>query len=290
MNFTITIAGKIIQFDIPDEYSKNFNHKNYKDFLTTSENFDARLKVTEIFFEQKNCKDIQLDRPIQANCVNNPILNCPIPFERYERREQKEFVSFDYLKQLVILNPDEMFLDVYFLETEYAVDLIESKLFLLLTILFSTEVSMMIHGAGFSISGGAGAIIGPNLAGKSTAASLIEYDILLSDDKLAITDIATIPILHATPIGGKTDGKNHALLKAIFLLKKSKDFSIRKINPRDALSRFFVEHWDYIGKLFKPYVINIFQNAYSLFQKVPVYELSFSKEYINNDEIRRILS
>ncbi len=150
---------------------------------------------------------------------------------------------------------------------------------------------MLIHGYGFILDGKGAAIIGPPDAGKSTAGNLIQHDAILSDDALALTNIDEQPIIHSTPFAqsGITDGPASAPLSAFFFPRKSDRFEVKLISPVEAFQRYLQEHDDYVGRLMKEHKVKYFEHAHTLFYKVPSYELSFTRGFIDTDQIYRLL-
>jgi hypothetical protein len=229
--------------------------------------------------------------PIDGDIITNgyPILANLSAQKAYLQHNTDTDLVLLKKSKLIVYHPENHIMDVFIYKSmstglKYVVYLVN-----LLSTLLCEENGLLLHGAGFVKYGAATAVIGPSGAGKSTAAQLIGYDHLLSDDAVVISDIDGKPLLHATPLGGTTDGPMSGALKAIFFPRKSETFSMRLIQPREAIHRYILEHGDYMSKLFKPYVVQSFKNAHALFNRVPAYELSFPPDFVDQDQIRQIL-
>ena len=180
-------------------------------------------------------------------------------------------------------------MEVYAFDTMDMARNLGGYMFHLLGCVLAARHGLLSHGAGFVMSDAAGVVIGPSGAGKSTAVGLLEHDFLLSDDLVAVSGLDDTPVLYATPFGGATDGARCASLRALFFVHKTSRFSLQRIPPREALRRYLSEHGEYIGQLFEPYIALAFKNAHAMFSRVPSYELCFSREYVDTQQIRRVL-
>jgi hypothetical protein len=285
MRFVLAIADNRLTVEVPDHYGDLFSLPVFDPFLTCdNDNADARL-VIQTFPKPSTRPD-----PFSVKRV------CPPPGQQYPIlryacacQQGNNDLTFVHPELLLIFRQVTNTMEIYRFETSNMIDRFHDHLMLLLACLLSANNGILLHGAGFAISGVAGVLIGPSGAGKSTAAGLMQHDFLLSDDVVSLTNVSKVPTLHSTPFGGRTDGLMSAPLRAIFFPEKSSDFSIRPISPRAALLRYLQEHGDYIKKLFKPHIRMAFENAHMMFRKIPSYEMSFSPDYIDREEIRRLL-
>jgi hypothetical protein len=270
----------------PERYGSDFLPPGYAFFLDNSEtDSQARLGFSTFppppELEECSAREFNPEAPEEKY----PILN--FVEARQESSDDFAIVSRD---AVTIFRRISRVMEVYLFEDPHIVERFEKYASMFMACLLAEDNGLLLHGSGFILDGMSGAVIGPSGAGKSTAARLIDHDFLLSDDAVAVTGVGDkTPLLNATPFGGKTDGVGEAPLKALFFPRKSEQFAIRPITPREALVRYLNEHAEYISEPFKPYVKMTFENAHEMFQKVPSYELSFSKDYIDTDAIREVL-
>ena len=282
MKLVLCIAGVKVGVEVPDRYKGRFPLPSYSAFLTTDTAADVRL-VVRTFPSPSNRTGSVFDPD-----RDYPILECAPAADRYRHRRADDLVILSSI-HLIVLDRQLNLMEVYCFDTQRTPKYIGGHIFSLLACMLAERDGVLLHGVGFILSGVSGAVIGPSGAGKSTAVRLLEHDSLLSDDVVAVTGLSQIPILHATPLGGPTDGVMSAPMKALLFPTKGPRFSVDPIPPKLAFLRYWREHSDYLGRLFKPYAAQIFQNAHGLFHKVPSYELSFSRDYVDTEEIRRLL-
>ena len=285
MRFLFNIADNRLSVEVPDQYDDLFSLPVFDPFLT-NDSADANARLVIQTFPKPPTRPGRLS----VKTTRSPREE-EYPILRYTgaRQHSRNDLAFLHPELLVIFRQLTNTMEVYMFETSNIIDRFHNYLTLLLAYLLAAKNGMLLHGAGFAIAGAAAVVIGPSGAGKSTAAGLMNPDFLLSDDIVSLTNVNQLPTLHSTPFGGRTDGVMSAPLRAIFFPKKGTNFSIQPIPPRTALLRYLQEHTDYIKKLFKPHIRMVFENAHTMFRKVPSYELCFSPEYIDNEEIRRLL-
>jgi len=284
MTITLTIAGKTIFIDTPVTECKIF-----KDFAGHSaQSCDGELNIHLFDGSASNTglEFVNEDGSLIDECL--PILQIKTIRERYFNKDSGE-LHLLLPDQMILFKPDSKRMDVYRFDWKVVERYFISHVFLYFCNYLSSDSGLLLHGAGFVLTDHGAVILGSSGSGKSTAVNLMKRDFLLSDDVVAIKNIDISPNIHATPLGGPTDGNRSAPLSAIFFPQKDDSFSITPISPRKALLRFLEEHSDYISRLFKPYIAQTFKNAHALFQKVPAYELSFPKDYIDTEAVRQVL-
>lgn len=218
----------------------------------------------------------------------SPILQSALAKERFLQRRENELASIrpHYLE---ILCPSEQRLEVFLDKKLDHWEKLEGHLFSLAACLIGDKRGLLMHGAGFEIGGVSAIVIGPSGAGKSTFVNLTHPDFLISDDLVAIANVSENPILYSTPLGGATDGQRNVPLNAVFFPRKDVDFSITTLPPMKAFLTYWFEHRHYVYRLFKPYTTKYFENAYSLFQRVPSFEVSFSQDFLDIEQIKYVM-
>ena len=156
-------------------------------------------------------------------------------------------------------------------------DEIRAPLFILMGSCLASCGGVVLHGSSFILDGHACMITGVSGAGKSTATNLLGADFLLSDDTATITGISNRqPMLHGTPLGGRSDGPAATNLAAIFFATKAEKFSLRKMSFREALPRILTEHRNYLNLLFEPIRCQYFSLLSELLRCTECYELAFT--------------
>lgn len=144
--------------------------------------------------------------------------------------------------------------------------------------LLSQGRGVLIHSCGIDNNGAGVLFAGSSGAGKSTLASLVmnrEGVKVLSDDRLIIRKLNGRFCMYGTPWHGqvKICSPDRAPLEKILFLKHAKNNGIRKISPREAMSRLIVcsfpTLWDKKGMEFT------LKLCAELAQRIPCYELGF---------------
>jgi hypothetical protein len=286
MDFVVTIADQVLLVNLQNIYDGLAN-QGFASFILHHNISNSTPKLIIRFYQ------IDRDWSTLWNSPPNPLSNEMIlhveeVYLRYSNLRE-EFITLTENRLLIYNSQNRVFETFEFVRDEIHFDQLKNCFIIFLQCLLSEQSGLIFHGAGFILAGGGGVFTGPSGAGKTTAVSLIDKEFLLSDDLVAITEINNQPIIHSTPIGGKTDGNHHAKLNAIFFLKKADTFAIRRVDRREAIERYLAEHSDYISRNFQPIVRQTFLNAYQLFEKVPAFEVSFSRDYIDPEQIRNAM-
>lgn len=142
--------------------------------------------------------------------------------------------------------------------------------------------SLLIHAAGVDLGSAAAIVAGPSGAGKSTAARLLGGHIL-SDDIVLLSDIERHPVVFSTPLGRVTDGARCCRLGAVLFPKKARSFELMVLGQKEASVRFFAEHASYlVGSTFDTLQKAILDLTSRLFDSVPAFSMSFSREHIDS--------
>lgn len=143
--------------------------------------------------------------------------------------------------------------------------------------LFLSEVGgFIVHAAGLIYKGHAYVFIGPSGSGKTTIASILKKEGLgvISDEKIVIRKIRFSFMAFSFP--WYTYRNQHAPLKNIFFLKKSKRVAFRRLSPSDAITRIFPQiTLSFPDREISQKMLNI---LCVLFKKVPSYEMEFLKD------------
>ena len=276
MEFTFELLGTRVGVALRGAVPAGFPGPWMGSFLAAGEGADVRLILTVLpAAEGPGGGDLARAHPAVG--------------ARYRGRGADELV-WSWPHHLALYDPRGRVMEVYQRELAGTVDVIEGYLRRLVGGRLARQGDLLLHGAGFTLGGAAAAAIGPSGAGKSTAARLMGADFLLSDDVVAVADCAGAPTLHATPLGGATDGAASGPLRALFFPRQAERFALRPMAPREALPRYWAEHWEYHFWYLREEVGLVFANAHALFGRVPAYELAFAPDGIDRAAIGRALS
>lgn len=148
---------------------------------------------------------------------------------------------------------------------------------------------VFLHASGAIIDGRGFAILGVPEAGKSTSIAMIRHDFLLSDDMVMMRFKDGVPVLHSTPLGPNTDGPGSAPLTTIFYPVKSDHFELKPLSKLKAIEQYYHAQAGYWDKVFKPFRQQHFEKVVKLFSQVQAYEMHFTRDYIDNDAIRKAM-
>ena len=150
---------------------------------------------------------------------------------------------------------------------------------------FAARGSLLVHAAGVDLGGFGVIVTGPSGVWKSTAARLLGGHIL-SDDMVLVSGIGHRPMVFSTPLGRVTDGIGHCPLGGVLFPEKADSFRLGKLGGREASLRFFVEHSSYmVVNTFESLRREILRLSSCLFDDVPSFVMSFSKEHIDSTAV-----
>lgn len=156
---------------------------------------------------------------------------------------------------------------------------------LIMYYLTTTENAIMIHSSGI-VDGGKGRLFsGFSGVGKSTMADIWQQNgnITINDDRLLLTIHNDKVIMHNTPMFYEDKPKSNQL-NAIYLLKQTKEHTIRRLNDAEAISRllaFCIQHG--YDKTFLEHHLN---TVFDIYNCIPIYELGFKLDADVIDFIR----
>ncbi len=149
--------------------------------------------------------------------------------------------------------------------------------------------SIILHAGSFKYDEYTGLFLADNGGGKSTAISLLSNCKILNDDLVIIKAKETLSA-YSTPFGKTKYRSVNGEIKALFVLKKGNAFLIKKlISDSDALTRNWswqLNRNKYIPKELRVKSMSI---LIRLFQEIPIYELTFPRDYIDQDQIEAVL-
>lgn len=148
---------------------------------------------------------------------------------------------------------------------------------------------LFFHSSGGIINNKSYLMTGFSDIGKSTALELMKPDKILSDDLIGSRLIDNKYHFYSTPFGRVVTENIHAEAKAVFFLIRSDKFRVEKLNKSQAVARYIAVHQKYILSLFGDIRVKAFQSARKFFSQIPAYELHFTKNYIDQDAISKIL-
>lgn len=149
--------------------------------------------------------------------------------------------------------------------------------------------SVMIHGASILFGYKAAVFLAPDEGGKSTLIKKSEGKKILSDDHIVLEKRGDEITIHATPFGELTDGPAKGKLAGFFLLEKSENFSIEKIDPEEILQFIwndqFVKWYQYPKSL----RVKIFDIINYASRSTPIYRLKIPRNHIDWGEVEKRL-
>jgi hypothetical protein len=149
----------------------------------------------------------------------------------------------------------------------------------------------MIHCAGIIVRDSAGLFLAPDGGGKTTFVNLApdHHKLILNDDQVVVEQNHKVFIAHSTPWGLITDGPNSAKVGTIFLLQKADHFDICQISQRKVLESIWNDHQNYLNYLPKSKRTYAFDMIYQLSRAAPIYQINFSKDYVDWDAIEKAM-
>ncbi len=165
---------------------------------------------------------------------------------------------------------------------------VKLELVQLLLTLLSGRDGLLIHAAGVGLGDQAVIVTGPSGAGKSTAARLLNGR-LLSDDMVVLTGLNEKPLAHSTTFGGLSDGPASLPLSAVIFPHQAKSFALRRLSTREAFLRYQHEHGSYLSHTLQVCRRNLALAALSLFERVPSFEMSFTRDSLDHQAIQQVV-
>ena len=156
---------------------------------------------------------------------------------------------------------------------------------LIMYYLTTTNNAIMIHSSGI-VDGKKGRLFsGFSGVGKSTMANIWQQNsnIIINDDRLLLTIDNNKIMMHNTPMFYEDKPKSNQL-NAIYLLKQTKEHTIRQLNNAEAISRllaFCIQHgYD------RTYLEHHLNTVCDIYNSIPIYELGFKLDSDVIDFIR----
>ena len=141
---------------------------------------------------------------------------------------------------------------------------------------------VMFHACSLKIDGDGYVFFGGSGSGKTTIASSVNGDSLLSDDGSMCVVRDGRFLFYPTPFTqvtrGDFDGGSVPLKMILFLVKDNRDF-LENIKPGAALVRILYNHIHFFRFLPKGEAVSIFQKIEKLVKEIPSYELHFTRNF-----------
>ncbi len=159
----------------------------------------------------------------------------------------------------------------------------------LLNVVFPSFCGILIHSSGMKIGNQGALFLAPDEGGKTTIVKKHAREIILSDDQIILSCKSGNYYMSSTPFGTMTCGPRCTKIGGIFLLKKSRNTSIRPIDSNAVLKFIWNEHFSQIIKYPKPLRINLFNMLYQICHKTPTYQLFFPKSGIDSEILNEVM-
>jgi len=187
-----------------------------------------------------------------------------------------------------MLNFAERRARIYF--TPQASPHIQNLLYHIFSSFFVLEQATILHSSGLIREGRAALFLAPSGGGKSTVVDLAPEDtILLSEDMVMTRYVEGSFLAFGTPLGGKTDGPNKAEIKGFFKLRKGKQFKLTRLNPKEVLGEVWDDNYPLWSFLPVKYRLTLFSLYYDMFSNVPAFRMEFPRDFVDWDQIDKIL-
>ena len=149
----------------------------------------------------------------------------------------------------------------------------------------------LLHASAVVRKGRTTVFLAPDEGGKTTAARLApEGGIILSDDRVLVRRVAEEFRVYGTPWGLHMDGKLQAPLAGLFLLKKARNFSLVPLTTRALVSYLWEEFENISAILPGPLKKKAFDLVCAMAAQIPIWKMSFSKDYIDWDALDKKLT
>jgi len=152
--------------------------------------------------------------------------------------------------------------------------------------------STLVHSSGVLAHGHKTAVfLAQSGGGKTTVTKLAQragYKVL-GDDQVMISRRNGAYIAISVPLNKITDGPNWGLVGALVMLKQGPSFSLAPAVPMDALSRVWADNFGQWSNLSSESRKLLFALYSDLFSDVPVYEMTFEKDFVDWAAIERVL-
>jgi hypothetical protein len=152
-----------------------------------------------------------------------------------------------------------------------------------------TFSAVMLHGAGIIRNDLATLFLAPDEGGKSTAVRLAEGMPVLSDDQVILRRQEGVVMAHGTPFAPVTGGPIRSRLGSIFLLEKAQRFALSPVSVSEALQFIWNEHIHHWYVMPKRLRVQAFELLADACQQARIYQIRFSKDYLDWEAIDKIL-
>lgn len=211
-----------------------------------------------------------------------PILEWEAVSQRVSTKSRTWYTRFDGPLSATLYDPETRSIEAFrVIPSDF--DLSPNTLFVpALQPAMAARGSLLVHAAGVDLGEFAAIVAGPSGAGKSTAAALLGGHVL-SDDMVLLSWIGDRPEVASTPLGRVTDGPRFRRLGGVLFPTKAASFQLVPLSRREASLRFFTEHSSYmVTGTFGSLQRAILDLTSRLFEDVPAFSMSFSKEHLDS--------
>jgi hypothetical protein len=141
--------------------------------------------------------------------------------------------------------------------------------------------AILVHSAALVVKDKAALFLAPSGGGKSTTIGLSLGDPILNDDRVILRKEKDEIFAYSTPFGRVTSGSYGARLGGIFILKKAKNFKIKRVNPNVVLEAFFSSLEENVYSLPIDLRVQLTRVLRHASLHTPIYNMDFPKDYID---------
>lgn len=327
MYLTIYIGG--IYFKIySDSFISDLLKNHFGDFIVRSDGHDILFEIRSVSRADLNSSPLEQSHKVRlSNCVFPPFLGpglLTIPFispagtENYfNRNNNDDIFDIPLLRSKVVKEKLDIFLDhpeqVALALHKYSISIRDyqekwaslfywepcrniikdsepTELFRRLFVSFFPLFSaMLVHASCFVKTDHAALFLAPDEGGKTTLIRMDHNGIALGDDRILLKKQVNGFSVYGTPWGTIKEPTTTAKLGAIFLLKKAEKFQLTKLSSERVISYLWQEHKYDRFFLTKDLRFSTFEMIVDLCRHVPLYQMEFSKNYVDWDVVDEVM-
>jgi hypothetical protein len=229
-----------------------------------------------------------------TDVLNLPLLRAPVVRQRLAQclAHPEQVGLLLHLRSIVLRDHRQSKVD-FFYTAERAAMLRESTFKndfrRMLTSFLPSFSAALVHSSAVVRQGKAALFLAPDGGGKTTVAEQAPPMMVIADDHVILRKEGPAIIVHSTPWGRLYNPHLSARVGAIFLLKKAPRFQLLPVPRTRALEHFWQE--GYYDRVFLPPHLKqeAFQMLYETCCAAPVWEMEFTREGVNWQEIDAVM-